>query len=52
VAAFRKGLGETGYVEGIHSPSNVRLRFLTHLGSRIVFLIDWNRMRKRPRAPS
>jgi uncharacterized protein Yka (UPF0111/DUF47 family) len=25
------------------------LRFLTHLGSRIVFLIDWNHMRKRLR---
>jgi uncharacterized protein Yka (UPF0111/DUF47 family) len=25
-------------------------RYLSHLGSRIVFLIDWNRMRKRLRA--
>ncbi len=32
------------------APSNVQLRrFLDHLGSRLVFLIDWNRARKRLR---
>jgi hypothetical protein len=33
-----------------HAPDEAGLaRFLTHLGSRIVFLIDWNHMRKRLR---
>jgi uncharacterized protein Yka (UPF0111/DUF47 family) len=33
-----------------NAPNEAELaRFLTHLGSRIVFLIDWNRMRKRLR---
>lgn len=34
-----------------HAPDQAALeRYLGHLGSRIVFLIDWNRMRKRLRA--
>ncbi|MCC7271762.1 MAG: DUF47 family protein [Alphaproteobacteria bacterium] len=34
---------------GAADPAELR-RYLEHVGSRIVFLIDWNRMRKRLRA--
>jgi uncharacterized protein Yka (UPF0111/DUF47 family) len=39
------------HTTGIHEACGEEelLRYLDHLGSRIVFLIDWNRMRKRLR---
>jgi hypothetical protein len=44
--------GEYLLATGVHTARDDRGLdgFLAHLGSRIVFLIDWNRMRKRLRA--